>query len=530
MRNHPLSIALVVGLLGGACSSGNVLPGPDDDPDPDDPDGGGGGEPLEPGLFVSPLLMQQRLQGTIDHLHVDEVRLRADGLLLQCAYTFAVVDARNPQKMRYLSQGLRHTVPNDTRTPGCIHLASEGELVFTTHRGNISNPAFLSGWDITNRAAPVQLPVLQEPGISYEGVDAAGGLVYVGLKEDGLGIYQRDVDNEFVRVGTANGFTSAWGVFVRASDSKVFVADGQGGLVTVDVTDPAAPVVLGRVVTGGDARNVKVDGNIAYVAAGSAGVVVVDVSNLASPTIISRIAVPGSALRVAPSQAWTGSRVAKFLSVAAWNDARVYDVTDPTAPRFLGAARLTQDDGDITDNNRPAPTQRILGIAARGTDIFVGSWWVLHSFKLYPGRVAPNIRLGESASLTDFGPVAVGDTATLPLEIANQGTAPLTLVDNSVVGDAYRVQPRQLRLQPGETASLEVTFTPSRIDKQVGYLNILSDDPAQPLRIAYLVGNQPGLGVGMPLPETNAVLLDGNPWYSSQTEGKVVLLAYFATF
>lgn len=477
-------------------------------------------EPLQPGTYLSPLVQLQRLQGVQGHLHVDEIRLRDDGLLIQCSYTFGVVDATDAGNMAYRSQNLKHVIPGDSRQPGCIHLAWDGNMVYTTHRGNIRNPTYLSGWDITDPRAPVQLPVLQEPGISYEGIDVAGGNIFVGLHENGLGVYRRDpATNEFVRIGTATGFTNAWGVLARGN--TVFVTDGPGGLVTVDVTDPESPVVLGRVVTGGHASGVTVNGNIAYVAAGSAGLVVVDIADLANPAVVGTVQMPGSAIRVDYSE--------DHIFVAAWNDARVYDVSEPTEPRFIGAVRVTQDD-DVPDGDRPAPTSRILGIAARGKEVFVGNWHVLYSYQLHPERVAPNIRLPEAALMMDFGPLAPGQEKTVPFEVMNQGTAPLTLVNNWVFGGAYSVTPRQARLDPGEAVTLSITYRPTTTELEKGYLQILSDDPVTPLRAAYLVGNQPGLGVGMDLPETTAVLLDGNPWTSAETQGKVVLLAYFATF
>lgn len=517
---------LLPSLLGG-CSSDS---GSDDDPDAAAPDAAApdaGGSPpdagpivLEPGAYLSPLVQLQRLQGVEDHLHVDEIRLREDGLLLQCSYTFGVVDATEAGDMEYLSQNLRHTIPGDDRRPGCIHLAWDGDIVYTTHRGNIRNPTFLTGWDITDREAPVQLPVLQEEGVSYEGIDVANGHIFVGLHETGLGVYRRDENNEFVRVGLATGFTNAWAVLARGN--TVFVTDGSGGLVTVDVTDPANPTVLGRVTTGGQATSVDVNGDIAYVAAGSAGMVVVDVSDLANPTIIGTVPLRGSAVRVAYSEG--------HVFVAAWNDARAYDVADPANPRFVGAVRITQDDSDVPDGNRPDPTSRILGIAARGKEVFVGNWHVLYSYRLHPERQAPSIHLPEAVGLLDFGPVAVGESKTYPLEVTNQGTAPLTLLNNWVAGSSFSVTPRQARIEPGAKATLTLTYTPTTTEMETGYLQILSDDPLAPLRTGYLVGNQPGLGVGMQLPETTAILLDNEEWTSSQTQGNVVLLAYFATF
>src|SRR5262245_40780968 len=84
--------------------------------------------------YESPLVQLQRLDGRNTHLHVDEVRLRGDGLLLQCSYTFGVVDASSAENTRYLAQNLRHAIPGDTRAPGCIHLAWDGDIVYTTHR------------------------------------------------------------------------------------------------------------------------------------------------------------------------------------------------------------------------------------------------------------------------------------------------------------------------------------------------------------------------------------------------------------
>lgn len=474
---------------------------------------------LTPGHYLSPLVRLQRLQGVSNHLHVDEVRLREDGLLLQCSYTFGVVDASEAGNIRYLAQNLRHAIPGDRRAPGCIHLAWDGDLVYTTHRGNIRNPAFLSGWDITNPRVPLQLPVLQEPGVSYEGIDVSNGHILVGLHEKGLGVYRWGGSRGFVRIGTATGLTNAWGVSARGN--LVFVADGAGGLATIDVSDPAHPALLGQVVTGGQASGVVVHDDVAYVAAGSAGLVAVDVSDPSRPALIGTTSLPGSAIRVDYSDG--------HVFVAAWNDARVYDVSSPSQPRFVGAVRLTHDYNNVVDGDRPAPTSRILGIAARGNDVFIGNWHVLYSYRLYPERKAPNIRLPEASAMVDFGSVEPAESKTLPFSVTNQGTAPLTLLDNWVAGESYSVEPKQLRIPPGETSTLSLTYTAGG-EQESGYLQILSDDPQAPLRRAYLVGNQSGLRVGMPLPETRAVLLDGTPWSSQQTQGEVVLLAYFATF
>jgi len=473
---------------------------------------------LEPGHYLSPLVQLQSLAEVGSH--TDEVRIREDNLLLNCSYTFNVIDAEHANDMETLTgEGLKHTIPGDARTPGCKHLAWDEHLVFTTHLGNIRNPAFLSGWDITDPEAPVQLQVLQEPGISYESVDVANHNIFVGLHENGLGVYNYDAVNGFTRVGSLGGFTNAWGVAAR--DNHVFVADGVGGFATVDATDPALPVELGRVAVGGQARGVVVDGDFAYVASGSAGVAVVDISDLASPTVVGRADMPGTALRVAFSEG--------RIFVAAWNDVRVYDVTTPATPRFIAAVRIPRP-FDYEEVDRELPTMRTFGVAARGQDVFIGAWENPYSYRLEPDRLAPNIRLPETAARTDFGAVAVGAAETIQLPVTNQGTAPLTLVDNWISGSSFSVAPRQALIQPGETFNLEVTYVATTTDQEVGYLHLVSDDPAAPLRKAYLVGNAPGVTVGTPLPATTATLLDGTIWTSEESSGSVLLLTYFATF
>ncbi len=524
--------ALAAAVVGGlaACTADATDPGPKPAPEPaptatttttEQPPAPAPNMPLEPGTFESPLVQLKRLQGQVGHLHVDEVRYRAsDKKLFQCSYTFGVMDASDPTKLRYLSENLKHAVPNDSRSPGCIHLAWDGDIVYTTHRGNLSNPTFVSGWNIAKPEKPVQIPVLQEPGESYEGIDVADGKVFVALRDNGLGVYSRDVaTNVLSRVGSLSGLGSTWGVRVRGD--KVFVTDILGGLSIVDVADPAAPTLVGKVAIPGVAKGLVVEGNIAYVAAGNAGLAVVDIADLTKPKVIAQVDTHGAAIRVAYSEG--------HVFVAAWNDARVYDVSKPESPRFIGAVRLTTEVA-YPDDGHPPVTARTMGIAANGRDVFVGNWWVNYAFRLYPERVAPHIVLPETVNLLDFGPVAAGATSSVKIPVENQGTAPLTLFQNWASGTSFSVTPKQLRLAPGQRGELTVQYKAAGTSKETGILYIRSDDPAEPVRTAFLTGNQPGVGIGKPLPETKATLLDGTEWSTSQASGKVMLLGYFATF
>ena len=506
---------------------------------------------LEPGEFESPVVLLQQLAGQNDHMHLDEVRFEASNeRLYVCSYDFAVVNASTPGNLRYIAQRLKVTWPDGqgfrtrypatgTRTGGCINLAVDGEYVYTTHRGNIDDPSYLGGWRLAPGATPgsvipTQIPLFAEPGVSYEGVDVGNGHIYVGLGVGGFAVFDHDRDtNTFTRRGSLTSLNHVLGL--RVAGNIVYAADGLGGLVTIDVTDPDAPTLISRlVIPGGQARDVRVDvrtdRTTVYLAAAAAGLVAVDATNPASMRILGSVTMPGNATRLD----YAGDRV----FVAAWNDARVYDVSDPTAPRFIGAARMTRRLPSTTapdQDGRPEVTSRVLGIAASSLDpsiMFAGNWHVPYQYRIHPSRQAPFIYLPEEVNLLDFGPTEVGESNSRTLLIANEGTAPITLYRVWSSNPAFAVTPRQLRIPPQSTGTLTLTYTATLPGKENAILNMLSDDPAQPVRKAYMVGNQGGLGVGVPLPETTVALTDGGEWSSTAAEhqGKVQMLGYFATF
>ena len=67
--------------------------------------------------------------------------------------------------------------------------------------------------------------VLQEPGVSYEGIDTVNGLIYAALRRDGLGIYRRSPTG-FI-VSEPSSASNAWRHAFAATPA--FVTDGLGG-------------------------------------------------------------------------------------------------------------------------------------------------------------------------------------------------------------------------------------------------------------------------------------------------------------
>ena len=74
-----------------------------------------------------------------------------------------------------------------------------------------------------------------------------------------------------------------------------YVIDGFSGLQIIDISNPASPIIVGRVETPGYTDGVYVKGNYAYVTNGSFGLQVINISNPASPAIVGSVKTPGSA-------------------------------------------------------------------------------------------------------------------------------------------------------------------------------------------------------------------------------------------
>lgn len=102
-----------------------------------------------------------------------------------------------------------------------------------------------------------------------------------------------------------------------------------GVLVALDVSNPSAPALAGRIDTPGTAYGVYVSGSHAYVAAHSAGLRVIDVSDPSSPNEVGFYDTPGYSygVYVSGSHAYVADYSAGL---------RVVDVSDPANPHEVG--------------------------------------------------------------------------------------------------------------------------------------------------------------------------------------------------
>ncbi len=88
----------------------------------------------------------------------------------------------------------------------------------------------------------------------------------------------------------------------------------------------------------------------------------------------------------------------------------------------------------------------------------------------------------------NFGDVAVGESLTQPVIIQNKGELPLQVTSVQASPAAFNPLKREITIQPGESAQLDVTFMPQVVDTVKGTLTITSNDPVTPKTDVRLIG------------------------------------------
>ena len=121
---------------------------------------------------------------------------------------------------------------------------------------------------------------------------------------------------------------------IRTSANLAFLAEGSG-LQIVDISNPAAPVALGRYRTPGDqTMSLQVQGNLVYLAGET--LTIVDVSNPSDPHLVGTFPERSTRLDLSGSLAM----------VATYQGLQVVDVSAPASPVSVGSKAI---DGGASD-------------------------------------------------------------------------------------------------------------------------------------------------------------------------------------
>jgi hypothetical protein len=129
-------------------------------------------------------------------------------------------------------------------------------------------------------------------------VRAQGSFVYIAEAKT-LAIFDVSQPATAKRVGAYDFPEKIWGF--RVAGPRIYVADGHSGLGILDISKPSAPTLLSLTKMPGQAKNVSVAGNRALLANHMSGVDIVDIANQSKPTLVGSAYLDGYARDVATS-------------------------------------------------------------------------------------------------------------------------------------------------------------------------------------------------------------------------------------
>jgi len=397
--------------------------------------------------------------------------------------------------------------------PHCQHvgLDKETKLLAMTNRGDEIQPQpFIAVTDVSDPANLQGRAVWTGPE-SIEGVAVEGDRVYAAAHSAGIMVFQIGA-SELTEVGRfTDAESDAW--LPLKMGEHLLVAEGNRGLTVYDVSTDT-PALIATVAIDGSSKDVVVHEGVAYVAA-SSRVAAVDVSDPANPSMLGEIETQGTAVTLAIGMNDT-------LLVAEWEKLRGYDISDP--------ANMTQELSEVVPTTDNAAFSRLLAIDAAPEQalVFPGEWSGLHAYQQTPCGVGPDIE--SSPDHVSFPTVAPQASEVRAVIIDNQGNRPLNITSIASDNPTISVNETQLVIEPASAAALEVTFTPTSTAAMHATLSFVSDDVDQNPFTLGLSGNIPGVDVGDPLPTFDLVDTEGTAWSNSDLDGKVAVLAYFATF
>lgn len=145
-------------------------------------------------------------------------------------------------------------------------------------------------------------------------------------------------------IGKSNQLPNAqFPTAIDVEGEVAYITGGNDGLIIVDISDPTFPTYASSFDTGGRAEHVQVVENVAYVTGSSRGLVVVDVSNPTSPALLSTFNADERRVKVRVVDS-----VAYIIKESS-NELLVVDVSDPAEPILLNTHTFTESQQHILD-------------------------------------------------------------------------------------------------------------------------------------------------------------------------------------
>lgn len=178
-------------------------------------------------------------------------------------------------------------------------------------------------WDVSDPSSPV--PIYALPGSGMEGLSHAEGRLYVTVRDEGVVVFDTSDPRALSEVGGATGLEAPWELS-KVVDGWLYAADATLGVVPIQAGDD--PEVGEALALSGAVQHVTVADGFGYAAAGGAGVAILDLEDPATPVHIATVETGGNTLMSAVDDG--------LLYVVDHEGLSVFDVSDPYAPTPVG--------------------------------------------------------------------------------------------------------------------------------------------------------------------------------------------------
>lgn len=346
-----------------------------------------------------------------------------------------------------------------------------------------ANPAFLAQWQPRN-------------GSLEDGVYCDNKLA-VSAHDDGLIFLDVTNPREIEIISTYSEMENCWAVRYDGNNN-LYVADGPGGLVILNVAEDDAELIA-RIETSGQAIDLRIDNGLCAVATGATGVDLFDISDPSDPIFISNFETPNYAGKIGLD--------GNLVAVADWNEVLVYDISDPENAVLSG---------------RKHTEKRAMGVDLRGTSVYLADWGPFKGYT-YGEIDGPDIEF-STRRINPPGDALVDTTIT----VYNLGNQQLQVNRINCNAPQFQVNPGQFSIEPDDSIEISVIYQPTA-DVPSSNMQVQSNDTDENRAIIALDGID-GLSEGDRAPDFTAPILSGGEYTLSDQRGRVQLLIFWASW
>ena len=335
-------------------------------------------------------------------------------------------------------------------------------------------------------------------GFILENLDADNNMLAVAAHADGVLMYDISNPNNLQLSATISA-DNAW--CVRLKDGYAYIADEQA-ISIYDISISTSPNIIYEIETSNAVKDIALDQSFMYVAIGSDGVDIYDISDPANPIFLDNYNTNTLAHRISPFE--------NKLAVSDWDDVDI----------------LQWDGSSLNRVGYKNTGNRTMAIATKDNYIYSAEWASVQAFEYGPVD-GPDIDL--STLELNYPYVNSGDSYSLFLDVINNGSSALTIIDDYTTNSHFEIVNHLGDLEPNQSQTVEIIYNASDLNS-AGVYRIYTNDPDQSLAMCETNGNIDGANIGEPAIdfELDYIANGQGSFRLSDHLGKVIVIAFFA--